>query len=93
MRIGGAEYAWFTYIRSSVGDGDVMKLFMVYKAASGNAGCPTVYETDRGTLVVQGQQVVDSEALASLEDVVIGEVAVEVPRQLLLGALPRIASR
>jgi hypothetical protein len=69
-----------------------MKLLMVYKAASGNAGCPTVYETDRGTFVVQGQQVVDSEALASLEDVVMGEVAVEVPRQLLLGALPRIAS-
>jgi hypothetical protein len=67
-----------------------MRLTMVYKAASGNAGCPTVYETDRGTFVVQGQQLVDSEALASLKDVVKGEVAVEVPRQLLLGALPRI---
>jgi hypothetical protein len=45
--------------------------------------CPTLYETDRGTIVVQGLQLTDPEALADLREVLDGESAVEVPRELL----------
>jgi hypothetical protein len=40
--------------------------------------CPTIYATDRGTIVVQGQQVDD-------DDVTLGpgEVLVEIPAELL----------
>jgi hypothetical protein len=44
--------------------------------------CPSLYSTDRGTIVVQGQQVTDPEALAQLRDVLGGETFVEVPREL-----------
>jgi hypothetical protein len=40
--------------------------------------CPAVYETDRGTLVVQGAIVTDAEV-----QVPAGETLVEVPRELL----------
>ena len=60
---------------------------MVFKDLnSGHNGCPTVYETDRGTFVIQGQAVTDPETLASLKNVLTGETAVEVPREVLLGA-------
>ncbi|WP_169980536.1 hypothetical protein [Microbispora sp. H10836] len=42
--------------------------------------CPPLYETDRGTIVVQGLEVVDREARADLRHVLDGETAVEVPR-------------
>jgi len=45
--------------------------------------CPTLYETDRGTFVVQGWQVTDPEALADLRGVLEGETFVEIPRELL----------
>jgi hypothetical protein len=45
--------------------------------------CPTLYETDRGTFVVQGFVVDDPEALETLQ-LPAGETAVEVPRELLL---------
>jgi hypothetical protein len=44
--------------------------------------CPTVYATDRGTLVVQGY-VLDTDAVRQLT-LPSGEGAVEVPAQLLL---------
>jgi hypothetical protein len=43
--------------------------------------CPAVYETDRGTLVVQGAIVADAEGV----DVPSGETLVEVPAALLAG--------
>lgn len=49
---------------------------------SGVTGCPSLYATDRGTIVVQGQEVTDPEALTELRDVLGGETFVEVPREL-----------
>ncbi|GIH79484.1 hypothetical protein [Planobispora longispora] len=46
--------------------------------------CPSLYETDRGTIVVQGLHVTDTEALSDLLHVLDGEIAVEVPRELLV---------
>lgn len=47
--------------------------------------CPTLYSTDRGTYVVQGDKVTDKEALAVLESRGFPdhETAVEVPTHLL----------
>jgi hypothetical protein len=45
--------------------------------------CPTVYATDRGTLVVQGTTVIDPEVLASVQ-LPAHETLVEVPADLLL---------
>ncbi|QBI56158.1 hypothetical protein [Streptomonospora litoralis] len=44
--------------------------------------CPTLYATDRGTVVVQGYAVSDAHALAEL-GLPAGEAAVEVPAELL----------
>lgn len=55
---------------------------------SGNHGCPTLFETERDTFVIQGVTVVDEEALATMHargnGVPAHESAVEVPRELLL---------
>jgi hypothetical protein len=60
---------------------------------SNNGNCPTLYATDRGTLVVQGYRITDPQALGQLRDLHPGEDAVEIPRALLrfapLDALPR----
>jgi hypothetical protein len=45
--------------------------------------CPTVYATERGTLVVQGTTVIDPEVLASVQ-LPAHEALVEVPAELLL---------
>lgn len=45
--------------------------------------CPTLYETDRGTIVVQGYRVTDLEALGDVRDLAEGETLVEIPRALL----------
>lgn len=52
---------------------------------SSSGSCPSVYETDRGTLVVQGYKVTDPEALAALRERGLPdhEDAVEVPLDLL----------
>ncbi|GAA4193021.1 hypothetical protein GCM10022252_35370 [Streptosporangium oxazolinicum] len=50
---------------------------------SDNGGCPTVYATDRGTYVVQGTIVSDSEALGGLRDLASDETAVEIPKELI----------
>jgi hypothetical protein len=44
--------------------------------------CPTLYTTDRGTIVVQGNRVTDTEALTQLRDALEGEAFVEVPIEL-----------
>lgn len=43
--------------------------------------CPTLYESDRGTIVVQGWKVTDADM-----DVPDGEALVEIPRELLRSA-------
>ena len=50
---------------------------------SPSGSCPTLYETDRGTYVVQGSLVTDTEALEALRHVLPGETFVEVPKRLL----------
>ncbi|MEO3892428.1 hypothetical protein [Nonomuraea sp. B5E05] len=64
---------------------------MRFLGSTSEAGaCPTLYETDRGTIVVQGLQVTDAEALADLRDVLDGEGAVEVPRELITEIARRV---
>lgn len=50
---------------------------------SQNGGSPTLYETDRGTVVVRGYAITDPEALRDLGEVPAGEVDIEVPAELL----------
>jgi hypothetical protein len=50
---------------------------------SPSGSCPTIYETDRDTYVIQGQVVTDPEALNDLRHVLTGETFVEVPKELL----------
>ncbi|WP_214110335.1 hypothetical protein [Acrocarpospora catenulata] len=52
--------------------------------------CPSLYETDRGTIVVQGLELVDAEARGDLRHVLDGETAVEVPRELLVEIARRV---
>jgi hypothetical protein len=49
----------------------------------GSGTCPTIYHTDRGTLLVQGNA-------ATGVTVPDGELLVEIPRELLLEAARRI---
>jgi hypothetical protein len=44
--------------------------------------CPAVYETDRGTLAIQGVLVTDPEALADSVNRATDEVIVEIPKAL-----------
>jgi len=61
-----------------------MRLRYLGKTAnSGVKGCPALYATDRGTFVVQGKIVTDSEALADLRDVAADETFVEVPADVV----------
>lgn len=53
--------------------------------------CPTLYATDRGTIVVQGWRLTDAEALATM-DIPDHETAVEIPAALLRHA-PRLEGR
>lgn len=48
-----------------------------------NGQSPTLYETDRGTIVVRGYAITDQQALADLGEVPAGEVDIEIPRRLL----------
>jgi hypothetical protein len=56
--------------------------------SSGKNGCPALYATDRGTYVVQGKLVLDTEAIALLADVRDDEFYVEIPADLLHLASP-----
>lgn len=65
-------------------------------STSGNGGCPTLYRTERGTLIIQGTTVDDPEALAEMarhgNGIPAYESAIEVPAELLrfidIDALP-----
>ncbi|WP_432845955.1 hypothetical protein ACQPXB_35780 [Amycolatopsis sp. CA-161197] len=61
-----------------------MELTHLY-STSKNGGCPELYETDRGTYVVQGTRITDPQALAALRKRGFPdhETAVEVPKGLL----------
>ncbi len=61
-----------------------MELTHLY-STSKNGGCPELYETDRGTYVVQGSRVTDPQALAALHarGLPDHETAIEVPKALL----------
>ena len=50
----------------------------------GNGSCPTVYRTDRGTLVVQGYTVMPENAGIEVPN---GEQLVEIPADLLAAAM------
>lgn len=52
---------------------------------SNDRTCPALYRTDRGTYVVQGTRVTDSEALQTLQERGLPdhETAVEIPAALL----------
>ena len=66
-----------------------MKLRFLGSNSTGGQS-PTLYETDRDTLVIQGWKVLDSEALAAM-NIPDHETAIEVPKTLLDFA-PRPAS-
>ena len=53
-------------------------------ATCANGSCPTVYTTDRGTIVVQGYAVDGNDAGMTVPP---GELLVEVPADLLLAAV------
>jgi hypothetical protein len=59
-----------------------MQLEMI-SAYCNSAGCPTIYRSDRGTLVVQGYTVPAGRAGV---DVPAGETLVEIPVEVLLAA-------
>ncbi|RCV50018.1 hypothetical protein [Marinitenerispora sediminis] len=65
-----------------------MKLRMI-GSTSKDGDCPTLYETETGDIVVQGDQLTDPEALAQLQHVKDGETFVVVPRALLTQYAPR----
>ena len=56
---------------------------------SGNDGCPTLYETEAGDYVVQGDRVTDRGELDQLENLTADEDAVVVPRELLANFGPK----
>lgn len=65
-----------------------MKLRML-GSTSINGECPTLYETENGDIVVQGDRLTDPEALGQLAHVLPGETFVVVPRDLLTRFAPK----
>ena len=60
-----------------------MRLTLIGKDPDSNpTGSPTVYRTHRGTWVVQGWMVTDTEALAQM-NIPNGETAVEIPDRMI----------
>ncbi len=59
-----------------------MRLELISKLC-GSSTCPTIYQSDRGTLVVQGYVVSSEQAGVDLPD---GELMVEIPVDLLKDA-------
>ncbi|MFI6320735.1 hypothetical protein ACIBG8_24575 [Nonomuraea sp. NPDC050556] len=61
-----------------------MQLRFLGSTSDGGA-CPNLYETDRGTYLVQGEKVTDPAALATLRarGLPDHETVVEIPRELL----------
>ena len=60
-----------------------MRLTLIGKDPESNpTGSPTVYRTDRGSWLVQGWVVTDSEALSQM-NIPEGETAVEIPDRIV----------
>lgn len=59
-----------------------VKLQFVRTTSPTQNTCPTLFRTDRGTVVVQGYVVTDAEALSQM-DIPEGETCVKVPIELL----------
>ena len=68
--------------------GEIMKLTFI-GTTSDDGDCPTLYETDDGRIVVQGDVLTDSEALGQLRDVKSSETFVVIPRELLTRFAPK----
>lgn len=67
-----------------------MRLYKLAKdGESGMNGCPTVYATDTRDLVIQGDEV-DAETRAGLENLLAGESAVIIKRDVVEEALRRL---
>lgn len=61
-----------------------MRLTFIGKDANSQTGdCPALYETDRGTWVVQGWKVDDPAAFGDVRDLAANESIVEVPASVL----------
>ncbi|MFF8533759.1 hypothetical protein ACF07B_17625 [Streptomyces sp. NPDC015532] len=57
---------------------------------SEHGNCPTLYEVvETGDIVVQGDQLTDTEHLAQLRDLGVQESAVVIPRDLLTRFAPK----
>ena len=59
-----------------------MKLTILRSTCPNGRICPTVYKTDRDTLIIQGYKILDADERAAL-GLPAGEDAVEIPRSLL----------
>lgn len=64
--------------------GDSAPKLTLLSSLCGTGTCPTVYRTDRGTLVVQGYTVTADQADLDLPA---GEQLVEIPAELLAAAM------
>ncbi|SDS56641.1 hypothetical protein SAMN05216371_0174 [Streptomyces sp. TLI_053] len=51
--------------------------------------CPTLYETETGDIVVQGDELTDPDGIAQLLHLKTGETAVVIPRALLTRFAPK----
>jgi len=65
-----------------------LRLQTVAATACGSASCPTVYRSDRGTLVIQGYSVSAEQAGVDLPP---GEMLVEIPIDLLTSAVRTVS--
>ncbi|MCM2429076.1 hypothetical protein [Streptomyces sp. RKAG337] len=65
-----------------------MKLTFI-GTTSDDGDCPTLYATETGDIVVQGDRLIDPEALAQLRDVKDSETFVVIPRELLVRFAPK----
>lgn len=77
MQVGRSRFSGTPHRREAL----TMKLTFLGKESK-NGQSPTLYATDRGTLVVQGWKVTDAEALSTL-DVPEHEGLLEIPPGLL----------
>jgi hypothetical protein len=66
-----------------------MRLERVRGTCNDGKTCPTLFRTDRGTVVVQGWTVTDPELLGQVGAVPDGETLVEVPAALVAEVLAR----
>lgn len=67
---------------SNQAKGETMQLKYLFKwRSSGGGNCPALYETDRGSLVVQGYALSDTDS-NQMRNVAGNELGVEIPYEL-----------